>query len=49
VIYFTPENFNIKTDGSADVSNELQNAIKQVKEKNNFGIVFIPEGIYVSD
>ena len=27
-VYFTEEFFNVKNDGSIDVSNELQNAIK---------------------
>jgi len=45
-VYFTPENFNIKTDGSADISDELQKAIRQVYEKTGFGILFIPEGEY---
>lgn len=29
-VYFTEEFFNVKNDGSIDVSNELQNAIKTV-------------------
>jgi hypothetical protein len=45
-IYFTPENFGITLDGKTDVSDALQMAINQVKEKYNFGIVFIPEGKY---
>jgi len=44
--YFTPENYNIKTDGKTDVSDELQTAINQVKTEKNFGILFIPEGKY---
>lgn len=46
-IYFTPENYNIKTDGKTDVSAALQEAIRSVKVKYNFGIVFIPEGNYL--
>lgn len=46
-IYFTPGNFNIKADGKTDVSDALQQAIARVKTKNNFGIVFIPEGKYL--
>ena len=46
-VYFTPENFNIKTDGKTDVTAALQDAITQVKTKYNFGIVFIPEGKYL--
>ncbi|MDR6807031.1 hypothetical protein J2Y45_004635 [Dyadobacter sp. BE34] len=44
--YFTPENFKITNDGKTDVSDELQRAINEVKLNYNFGIVFIPEGIY---
>lgn len=44
--YFTPENFKITSDGKADVSDELQRAINEVKINYNFGIVFIPDGIY---
>lgn len=46
-VYFTPENFNIRADGKADVSDALQQAIASVKRKSNFGIVFIPEGKYL--
>ncbi len=46
-IYFTPANFNIQTNGKADVSDQLQSAINQLKKEKNFGILFIPEGIYV--
>jgi hypothetical protein len=45
-VYFTPEKFGIKADGSADVSNALQTAINQLKKGKNFGIIFIPEGTY---
>ena len=45
-IYFTPQNFNIRSDGKADVSDQLQSAINQLKKEKNFGILFIPEGIY---
>lgn len=44
--YFTPGNFKITNDGKTDVSDELQRAINEVKTNFNFGIVFIPEGIY---
>lgn len=44
--YFTPENFKITSDGKTDVSDELQRAINEVKTNFNFGVVFIPEGIY---
>lgn len=39
--------FNVGGDGKTDVSDELQRAIALVKTKNNFGIVFIPEGNYI--
>ncbi len=45
-VYFTPENFSITADGKTDVSDQLQKAINQVKTDLNFGILFIPEGIY---
>ena len=46
-VYFTSENFNISSKGNKDISDELQRAINELKEKNNFGIVFIPEGTYL--
>ncbi len=46
-VYFTPENFKIKNDGSVDISDELQKAITKLKLENNFGIIFIPEGKYL--
>ncbi|MCW3118680.1 MAG: gluconolaconase [Chitinophagaceae bacterium] len=45
-LYFTHDKYNIKADGSADVSVVLQEAINEVKIKHNFGILFIPEGTY---
>lgn len=45
-VYFTPENFGIRADGKMDVSDALQRALNQVKEQYNFGIVFLPEGVY---
>jgi hypothetical protein len=44
--YFTAENYNITGDGKMDVSAALQKAINGVKTKNNFGILFLPEGKY---
>ena len=38
--------FSAANDGKADVSEELQQAINQVKRERNFGILFIPEGKY---
>jgi len=46
-VYFTPENFNIKADGSTDVSDVLQNALYDLKTTHNFGILFLPEGKYL--
>ena len=46
-VYFTPQNFNIKADGKTDVSDALQSAIAQFKQKNNFGVLLIPEGTYL--
>lgn len=46
-VYFTPENFKIKTDGKTDVSDELQAAIAKIKAEHNFGVLFIPEGKYL--
>lgn len=46
-VYFTPENFNITADGKTDVSDQLQEAINQLKRDRNFGILFIPEGTYL--
>lgn len=34
------------TDGKTDVSDQLQAAITQLKKDRNFGILFIPEGVY---
>ncbi|MFC2137713.1 glycosyl hydrolase family 28-related protein [Bacteroidota bacterium] len=46
-VYFTKEHFNISSEGKEDISDELQRAIYELKEKKNFGIVFIPEGTYI--
>ena len=45
-VYFTPDNFDIKADGSVDISMVLQTAINKLKNKKNFGVIFIPEGTY---
>lgn len=45
-VYFTPEEFGFVNDGKSDVSDALQTAINKVKEEQNFGILFIPEGRY---
>ena len=44
--YITPHHLPVKPDGSADITDALQNAINQVKSEYNLGIVFIEEGIY---
>lgn len=46
-VYFTSENFQIAADGKTDVSDALQKAINELKTKQNFGILFIPEGKYL--
>jgi sugar lactone lactonase YvrE len=46
-IYFTPERYKITADGLTDVSDALQAAIRTVKTRYNFGIVFIPKGKYL--
>ena len=45
-VYFTPENYGFKADGKSDVTEALQQAINDVKIKNNFGILYLPEGEY---
>lgn len=45
-VYFTSNNYSITTDGKSDISDKLQGAIDKLKLENNFGIIFIPEGIY---
>jgi sugar lactone lactonase YvrE len=39
--------FSAPADGKTDVSGALQQAIRTVKSRYNFGIVFIPEGKYL--
>lgn len=45
--YFTAERYGIRTDGSMDVSDALQQAINGLKRNKNFGVLFIPEGEYL--
>ena len=45
-IYLTQENFAVKSDGIADDSAALQQAINQIQEKTNQGILFVPAGRY---
>ncbi len=44
--YFTPDRFGFVGDGKSDVSEALQSAINALKRERNFGILFIPEGVY---
>ncbi|MBQ8500906.1 MAG: SMP-30/gluconolactonase/LRE family protein [Bacteroides sp.] len=47
-VYFTPEAFGIKADGRMDVSDALQRALNEAKQKENgCGILFVPEGSYL--
>lgn len=46
-VYFTEEFFEIKNDGSQDVSQELQRAVYEVVKKAGYGVLFVPEGKYV--
>jgi len=45
-VYLTQENFAVKGDGIADDSGVLQQAINQIQEKTNQGILFVPVGRY---
>ena len=44
--YLSSDGLPLKPDGSADITEALQNAINRVKSRYNFGIIFISEGIY---
>lgn len=44
--YFTLESSDLKASGKQDITEELQQAINELKKKKNFGILFIPEGKY---
>ncbi len=46
-VYFQPDKFQVKADGSTDVSQALQEAINEVKLRHSFGILFIPSGNYL--
>ena len=46
-VYFTEEFFDIKNDGSADVSEQLQDAIYSVVKQDGYGVLFVPEGKYL--
>ncbi|MGC4034708.1 MAG: glycosyl hydrolase family 28-related protein [Chitinophagaceae bacterium] len=45
--YFTPDKYQFRSEGKADVSVALQKAINEIKIKHNFGILFIPDGVYL--
>lgn len=46
-VYFTPDEFGIKADGSMDVSDALQEALNKAKRSElGGGILFVPEGTY---
>src|ERR1700734_373489 len=45
-IYLTQESFAVKGDGIADDSAVLQQAINQIQERTNQGILFVPPGGY---
>lgn len=46
-VYFSEEYFDIKNDGTKDVSEQLQNAIYSVVKKQGYGVLFVPEGKYL--
>ena len=46
-VYFTSEFFDIKNDGTMDVSDMLQEAIYSVVKKAGYGVLFVPEGKYL--
>lgn len=46
-VYFTEEFFDISSDGTRDVSEELQRAIYSVVKQDGYGVLFVPEGKYL--
>ncbi|HLX91869.1 MAG TPA: glycosyl hydrolase family 28-related protein [Puia sp.] len=46
-VYFSSQNFPIKSDGSSDVSEVLQQTLYDLKTTHNFGILFLPTGKYL--
>ena len=46
-VYFTQDNFNVKNDGTEDVSVQLQEAIHAVVKQDGYGVLFVPEGKYL--
>src|SRR3974390_618269 len=45
-VYLTPDKFPVHSDGIADDSDALQQAIDKIQETINQGIVFLPSGRY---
>jgi len=45
-VYLTPDKFPVHGDGTADDSDALQQAIDQIQETTNQGILFLPPGRY---
>ena len=46
-VYFSEEFFDIKNDGTVDVSEQLQDAIYSVVKQDGYGVLFVPEGKYL--
>lgn len=46
-IYFSAPFYDVKNDGSEDVSAKLQDAICAVVKKAGYGVLFVPEGKYL--
>ena len=46
-VYFSEEFFDIKNDGTVDVSEQLQDAIYSVVKQEGYGVLFVPEGKYL--
>lgn len=46
-VYFTKENFDIRNDGTMDVSSQLQDAVYSVVKRQGYGVLFVPEGKYL--
>lgn len=46
-VYFAEPFYDVKKDGSEDVSEQLQDAIYAVVRKAGYGVLFVPEGKYL--
>lgn len=46
-VYFDEESFEIKSDGTVDVSEQLQDAIYRVSKQAGYGVLFVPSGTYL--